>query len=511
MIPQLASALAGGYSTKQIMQLLIRQFPQHADKIKGALKAGFTADQVVKFLGGGRKAVNQESEGLTEHEQTRSKDILRRENVNQGALKGAGMAALAGGASLAAPMAKAALQRAAPQLLGPGAVTSGTGNGMGPSSNMTGLQGLTQATQTQPGNLISPSSSQPPISPNIPQQAQPVQPEVNPINVSEIMNKYPGFESKINDMMRAKVDPERIVNYFREFNPSQVKKLEKETGKPIDEIILGYIESKAQEPKKALSREESLGAFREGKIQREAQDQFLKEEVKPTSMESQGQELDEAKEAPKITKGSTVASPQGIGEIKEIRNGKALIEIDGKKHQVDEKDLEAPLYSEEEIADAYDEMFKRIPEEHKSGFIQWSGYDEDRNVLGFIPRGGKYEEIENITPEEAELIRKGKGVARTSGEEREGLWVMGEDTRGGVISQIIHDRKRKNKEEEAQQLDFGFELPKAEKQDRGMKPIFDENAYPRSLSQARDKKKRDEERARKKKEKEDEKAKKRKK
>ena len=108
-----------------------------------------------------------------------------------------------------------------------------------------------------------------------------------------------------------------------------------------------------------------------------------------------------ANETPKIEKSSVVSSPQGIGEVKEIRNGKALVEVDGKLHKVDEKDLDPPLFTEDEIADAYDDLFRKIPEEHRSGFISWAGYDEDRNVLGFIPRSGKYEELENITPTEA--------------------------------------------------------------------------------------------------------------
>jgi hypothetical protein len=198
-----------------------------------------------------------------------------------------------------------------------------------------------------------------------------------------------------------------------------------------------------------------------------------------------------------------VSSPNGLGILKELRSGQALVEVEGKIQKVKEEDLEPPLYTDDEIADTYEDLMAKIPEEHKSGFISWAGYDDGRNVLGFIPRGGKYEELSNITPEEARMIKEGKGVARTTGETREGLWIVGEDTRGGVISQIIHDRRKKHKAEEEKQGKFALNLPKREKEDKGMKPLFDEMAYARELSRERERKKKLAEKERLKKEKDE--------
>jgi hypothetical protein len=525
MIPQLVTALSSGYSTKQIMKYLMRQFPQHSDKIKQALAAGFSVDQIIKFLGGGRKSVNEQNQGLTEHEQTRSTDIERRENVNNQALNVGKTAALAGGTALAAPMAMKALQRAAPQLLGPGAVTASPGlsqTQLPPSQGQSMPLGTNLPTQ------------QPPVAGNIAQQPQVMQPQVNAINIGEIINKH-GLAKQIEELAKNTQDPKTIAAILYSKFPKEMKKFQAEAGKPMEDAIAEYMQSNV----KPLDIE---GMNEKGApINQEA-------EIQPTGVESESKELDVSQKedkialpgesavgvqkrlkipyaeavrlvnerdnlplehAGKIEAGQTVATPQGIGEVKAIRNGKALIEIDGKKHQVDEEDLEPTLFTEDEIADAYDDLFSKIPEEHRSGFIQWAGYDEDENKLGFIPRGGKYEELHNITPEEAELIKEGKGIARTTGEEREGLWVMGEDTRGGIISQIIHDRRKGQKEKEGRQLEFALELPKSEKQDKGMKPLFDELGYARNLSKARDKRKRDEERARLKKEKENAKAKKR--
>ena len=47
------------------------------------------------------------------------------------------------------------------------------------------------------------------------------------------------------------------------------------------------------------------------------------------------------KEDPKIEKNSVVSSPNGVGEVKEIRNGQAIVEVDGKLHKVKEEELQA--------------------------------------------------------------------------------------------------------------------------------------------------------------------------
>ncbi len=301
--------------------------------------------------------------------------------------------------------------------------------------------------------------------------------------------------------------------------------LQKQAGKPMEEVVAEYMGTQPEAIKpidiettpEAIPIPETEMKALPGETTPKVQSRLKLNYAEAAKLVRERDEQEKAPEAEsiKIEKGSVASSPQGIGEVKEIRNGKAIIEVDGKKHAVNEDELEKPKYTEDEIADAYDKMFEMIPEEHRSGFIQWAGYNEDENSLGYIPRGGKYEKIYDITPEEAQMIKEGKGKARTSGEEREGIWVIGEDTRGGVISQIVHDRRRKHEAVKKQQLEFSLELPKPEKVDKGMKPIFDELSYPRDLSRARDKKKAEEERARKKaekerlkKEKEDEKRKK---
>jgi len=489
MIPQISKALSSGYTSKQIISFMLKKFPEHSDKINSALTAGFSADQVLKLLSGGKKALampeDNQNESMTEFQQNRSRDIARGESLNKKTLQTAALAAT----PLASQAVGSALARSLPPILSK--LAPGVPNSI--AASLTGQNIQDQAPQspqtTMPPNII--PSQQPPISnqvaPNIAQPQQVTQSEgiINPLDKSreEADALWQRIQKGVTN------HPDKDINAFLKV-ASNLEKYQGLKREDFDNLYQQFIEKKSAGIPVADIAKEMFSTYKQEHPEPEI-DQHLNEE-KPT-----------------IEKGSSVSSPQGIGEIKELRNGQALIDIDGKLHKVKEEDLEPPLFSNDEVADAYDNLMAKIPEEHKSGFISWAGYDEDRNVLGFIPRGGKYEELKDITPEEANIIKEGKGVARTNGETREGLWVMGEDTRGGLISQIIHDRRKANKASEEKQLKLGFEIPKPEKEDRGMKPLFDEMAHAREKSRERERKKKEEEKARKKKEKDE--AKKRKK
>ena len=465
-------AFAQGFTSKQVLDFITKKYPKYAKQVNKALSTGFSVDQIMSFITGGKAGLTKErSQGGTEFEQTRLRDIQKREDLNRNAIA-TGTALTA---SLAAPtlipMAANAFQRALPatlQTLVPNLIPTLTGQtGTQPPAPPTGQSPTLP--QAAPATNI---PQQPPIQQiptNIPQPSTAQQPQ---INSTELLTKTRLKDSVDKILREPKNGPEQVLAYFQTLHPEEVKKFEKETGQKFSDVVADYAQNAQKQPLEASKAEDQT-------------------------------------EVPKIEKSSVVATPNGIGTVKEIRGDKALVEVDGKLSKVDVSEIEPPTYSEDEIADAYDNLMAKIPEEHKSGFISWGGYDEDTNTLGFIPRGGKYEELHDITPEEAQMVKDATGTARTTGETREGLWVMGESTRGGIISQIIHDRRRRHEAEEKKQLKLDFELPKLEKQDKGMKPIFDEMAYARGLSRERERKVKLEERERKKKERDE--AKKRKK
>lgn len=348
----------------------------------------------------------------------------------------------------------------------------------------------------QPGmNPLQSEAMQPPGSlPTTPPSAESQaftnpQPSIDPIQAEKYL-KDKGVLDQVKTMMNRNTPEEMTALLSGKGGPGRVRGGE-------DPELLMNIKAYKEAPKPNVQVNEVQGQIQPTEEQRTANQLQL---GNPSQETSQAPKTEKPKPQ---TRGDVVSLPNGeIGTIEDLKKDHAVVEVDGKKRPVKLEDLQPPTFSEEETADAYDNLMEKIPEEHKSGFISWSGYDEDLNKLGFIPRGGKYEELHNITPKEAQLIKEGKGTARTSGETREGLWVLGEDTRGGIISQIIHDRRKKHKASEEQQLKFDFKLEKPEKQDKGMKPIFDEMAYPRGLSQERDKKKKLEEKLKIKQEKE---------
>jgi hypothetical protein len=61
----------------------------------------------------------------------------------------------------------------------------------------------------------------------------------------------------------------------------------------------------------------------------------------PQEQEKISPEIEKPAEPVKIEKNSVVSSPNGIGEVKEIRNGQAIVEVDGKLHKVNEKELQS--------------------------------------------------------------------------------------------------------------------------------------------------------------------------
>ncbi len=506
------SSLNSGYSPEQILGFLSKMMPGLNSKIGQATRNGYNSKQILGFLSKTFETENREN--LSESQRHAVNQRADSERTKHG-LK---MAATAIAAPLAASATAGALRRALPASLTaqvPGSPSGGTpaptpAQGVIPPTNNT--LGANQAPSPTPNISPNISPQQPPtpqiglpewLKKNQSQSASPQAP-----NIPTSLPQAPNISQALNPQR----DLKKSVDILKNLGQDGAVKNMLEGGMPAKDVA-GVL--KTITPKDKLKALEA----QEGGLETLIND-YAEEMQQPTQeqapMEPAGQELDavtseteraeEVSEPKPIEKNQTVSTAQGIGEVKEIRNGKAIVEVDGKKHQVNEEDIEPTLFSDEDIAQKYDELMSAIPEEHRSGFISWAGYDEDTNEIGFIPRGGKYEILKNITPEEAKKIKEGKGVARTTGANREGLWVQGEDTRGGVISQIIHDRRKKNKAEEDKQLKLNLNEPKREKEDRGMKPLFDEMQYAREKSRERELKKKMAAKEKQKREKEEEKS-----
>lgn len=304
MIAQIAKALSSGFTSKQVIDYILKKFPNHSDKIKNAMTAGFTTDQILKFLSGGRKALasieSNEKEGATEFQQTRNRDIGRREKINE---RGAQAGALLG-TSIAAPMAASALKHALPTNL----------SSMIPALTGQSPQQTQQTQSSQPPNSpVNPAPAnipQPPVNQSAPIVAQPsnIQQSKGISNPKEYLEKK-GVLQAVNESLKRGNNPEQVAAELGIKRSGNTK---------IDPELLQNIEEYAKT----------------------AQEQPQER----TAMEPSSQKPDEVQpkaETPKIEKNSVVSSPQGVGEVKEIRNGQAIVDVDGKLHKVKEEELES--------------------------------------------------------------------------------------------------------------------------------------------------------------------------
>ncbi len=515
----ITAALSQGYSISKIIKSVMNMNTPLAKSIKEALRQGYNEDQIGEYLSKGKTSSysqkNKMLPGMTDQEKSRG--ILYRQPKSEknigNILKTAAMTApvaaagafaapaISAAAGSIAPQAMNALRRAAPQLLGPGAVAGG----VSPQQSPQQMPAQAASPIQSPSSILSPSQQSPQVSPqSIAQESPNIQPEV--FSKAKQYLEEKGVREVVDQLLAAGNDPETVVAGLG------IKNKSGKVQSKIDPELLSAVEIYAQgnNNEERASRNgdtseqknfDAVGGMPESKEQINLPPEQPEGVVPGMEAEPSAKE---PLEEPELKKGLYATSPKGVGKLLEIRGDKAIVEINGTKHQFDKDELDPNFFTLDDMTDAYEKYISMVPEEHKSSFISWAGYDEDTNELGYTPHGGKYQVLKNITPEEAEIIKNGKGVARTTGGNREGLYFIGGDTGAGLISQIIHDRRRKKESSEKQQLEFDFNLPKPEKQDKGMKPIFATNAFAQQLSQDRDKKKRLEERAKKKKERDDE-------
>lgn len=318
----LLTALGSGISAKKILEYLMRKSPVLAPKIQSALASGISADQFLKFFSKEQNFDKLKSSMEQEYPmENNSNPLVQAENIR--------------GKNLGSDMASG-LQRAAPGIIGAGA---SLGAGMALKHALPNLlKGpISEKMQKNPGMPsenppLAPVQTQAPLSPNIPQTIQPIQPQ-GIINPKEYLEKN-GILERVKELLGRGNTPEAVAAALGMKRSGEAK---------VDPELLKNIEAYAKEARNAPQE--------------------------LPSVESQSQKLDIPKEAGKIEKSSIVASPHGVGEVKEIRNGKAIVDIDGKKHQVNEDDLEL---EPADLEPAIRHILDSIPEKLKSSAFESS-------------------------------------------------------------------------------------------------------------------------------------------
>jgi hypothetical protein len=427
--PAVAQALSQGYSISKIIKSIMQMNSPLAKSIKEALRQGYSEDQIGEYLSKGKATSYSQKKsmlpGMTEEEKARG--ILYRQPASEkklgGILKNAAIAApvVAAGA-MAAPAIGSALSTVAPTALS----AAGSALARALPSSLTqiagGLPGHTGGNNAhvnhplptasaptsqmpQVTNQIQTSSQQPPVNPitnqtvpNITQTAEPVQPEVI-YNPKEYLEKH-GILDKVKALLKAGNSPEAVAAALGIKRSGEAK---------IDPELLKNIEEFTKLPEQEVS---------------------------------------------KLEKGSIAASPQGVGEIEAIRNGKAIINVNGKRHQFNEEELEnepteiADLDLEEPVT----EYLARIPEGQKSSVIDVSLYDPTTQELQVrFPNGDQW--VYSDIPEEIfEKINSMTGIPVSSGESklRGTIWETGVANSAGadfykLIKKLVKEGKVKER------------------------------------------------------------------
>lgn len=418
MTAPVLKALTSGFVSKQIIDFLIRKFPQHAGKIQAAVAMGFTPTQILKFVTGGRKELaNPEEMFQTEHEKTLNTDIQRTQNVNKTAF-----------ALAAAPLAAYALSRALPSLAG----SMATGQPPGNPPTLGNIAAQTTAPQAIPPTNILPTAVIP-QQPSPPSPVQPVAPQAQPAiapvpakqqkpfssyDPKEIIKKYNLEEHVINLSNNLKDSSHVAAVLYSQF-PNEIRKAQKEAKKPIEELIDDYLNSYPQN------------------IQQPPE---LNQEAKNTLKETSGIKDKLKNSLPK----SFAILPEGrIADVESIKGRVAELNIDGKKHAKDAEKL-VKIENTDELLDAYDNLISKIPEEEKSGMIYWAGYDDNAKRLAFLPHGpgSALYTYEDIPQEFADKLKAAMFNPKTVGQNYYGAWAPGEKSRGAGLSALIRELQK---------------------------------------------------------------------
>jgi hypothetical protein len=435
MTSALATVFAEGFTSEQALNYLIRRSPKYAKQISKALGLGYTPGQVLSYL---TKDNPKERGATTEYEETRSRDIAKRQKINQLA----GGAALAGlGATGIAALARRGGQAVVGELLGP-EVASPLGlpnlqkqipfkETLGlPSPETAGFEAQAPIPEgpIPMGFKRSPLRPEEPeiqISENVPKETK--KPEIAPTiqpkeNVKEYLKQL-GLLDVVDDSLKRGNQPEQVA--------AQIG-IQRSGRTTIDPELLKNIEMYAQE-KQAAPQEQP-------------------------SIQSTGEKLDATKEETQrpIEKGSLVATPSGFGEIESISGDNALVNEEGKIKQIKLDEVISPPLPKKDMADLFNEMNSQIEKEtgeEISKMVEWAGYNPNTNSLSFIPHLGGLYIYRNIEPERAALLQKFLSQRKTTGENFIGVWTKDSKSPIGaamsaLIRQLQSERGGKGKEYE---------------------------------------------------------------
>jgi hypothetical protein len=215
-----------------------------------------------------------------------------------------------------------------------------------------------------------------------------------------------------------------VIAQDPEFKAFVQHKIDMGTEGPLEQMIKEFKEEKKKSPLMKGIMEQAAQMEQSKQIPLEN-----KEEIAELSLKSKPENL-------------PFISPEGhIGEIKSERNGKVLLEDNGKLHQAKKDELIQSPLQEKDLADLHDELVKAT-EKHTgtevSRNVNWAGYDPETNELFYLPHLGDGYVYEKIPSEEVAKLTNVMNKRKTSGQNFIGAWEEGSKSPiGAAISELI--------------------------------------------------------------------------
>lgn len=403
----IASALGLGYSAQHILRYLSQHNPHMAKRINEALEAGHSVDHILGFLSRNEKRLKKFMPNQAQPQQSQNLYKQAQQSIHP-SLKGMAQAGLSAGLGLGA--SAYALSRAAPRIipevLGPLQQSQmlGLPNEQEQHVNIEPLQEEKNTAQTK--------SAEPQVS---------ELPKRNPqLNIDRAKNL--GEEGRIRNLLEGGMQPADIDSVLKKLLPKDKYQALKASEGGIEGLIED-IEYSLKNSEKEIPSKKELIPFKLDV--NSPQTEILEEEIKPISKKDQ------------------VISPHGIGEVKEIRNGKALINIDGKIHKIDEDQLISSALQEKELAELYGDLIRGIEKEtgeEVSRMANFVGYDPESNTLAFLPHDGGLYIYNDISPQQKDFLTSALSTRKTSGSNFIGAWTSGSRSPiGAAMSKLIKE------------------------------------------------------------------------
>src|SRR6202789_1175979 len=388
MVAQIVSALSTGFSSRSIVNQLVKQFPQYAKQIRAAETAGFTADAILSHLMGSKNASTQGA--LTEYEQTKNRDTTRKNQITS-------------------------------SLVG----TLGTTAAIG-----AGVYALSRRNNTPQANSLGPSAPIPPKPMNLSKRGTPNIPG----GALPALENNSGLPVPITPTSNIALAPAPT----RQKNVELVKNLKEDTR--LQNLFSGGLtpEEVSEALPKIISKE-NYNAFKKapGGVQQVVKDysDHLQENPKEKDI-SLGEKIARAT-IPQ--KGEIIPTPSGNATIKGVDDQGVIAEINGKVERLTPDEVEPP--SEDAIETV--QRLLKIPESERSSIVSLFTYDPDEDKMYIQFHNGETYKYLGVDPEKVFKVAEKHGVPVSKGKSIFGEWSPEDKNSLGatLIKEIINDPK----------------------------------------------------------------------